>query len=566
MATYNLTGQKIKNTYGQLAQVNDSNKLVDGLGNEKQIVTSSIVNFPTEVSRSAAEAGFGAGGAATWPISGTPSGIVSGAAQLPQIATNTADIASLTAATSSYLTSLPSGVVSSSAQVDLSLATGVAANATSASYASNASTADSATSSTTSVSASHAVYADSAGTATSATTATSASHAVQADSSLTANSATTASYAVTASHVPGVQLAGLVAGTGVDSIKSADYLTTPRTASADDAGAIAIGQSSQASRGSVAIGQDAKGASLSQTEFISIGSGSRSSLNSVAIGRSALCIGTHSIAIGNQASVIGNHSIHISLDDFNIEYAGTQTINIGKDINNQNGYSTAIGHNITNTGTGGNVLIGRSIVSANDYSIGIGEGVNVAQGGVAIGQNANNAYNGVAVGNNARTGNSYAAAYGLNTNAGANAAIVVGADAGVSSDQAIVIGVDTTIDGSSRRAVALGQDADIATSEGGITLGGQTRVTGATGGIAIGWGSSTTGAYGIAIGSGSKVTTTDEININDTWTYDGSERTTIGSVLNLPATHPLPTGQLGDIATSGSALYFHNGTSWAAIS
>ena len=55
MANFNLTGQKIKNTYGQVAQVNDDNKLVDGLGNEKVIVTSSISNFDTEVSRSAAE-------------------------------------------------------------------------------------------------------------------------------------------------------------------------------------------------------------------------------------------------------------------------------------------------------------------------------------------------------------------------------------------------------------------------------------------------------------------------------------------------------------------------------
>ena len=62
MANYNLTGQKIKDTYPQLAQVNDSNLLVDGLGVVSPILTSSIINFPTEVSRSAAAAGFGAGG------------------------------------------------------------------------------------------------------------------------------------------------------------------------------------------------------------------------------------------------------------------------------------------------------------------------------------------------------------------------------------------------------------------------------------------------------------------------------------------------------------------------
>ena len=167
MANYNLTGQKIKNTYGQLAQVSGST-LVDGLGNETQIATGSIVSFDTEVSRSAAAAGFGGGGtidtsslvqnttfnaytssndskvdsltaATSSYLTSLPSGIVSGAAQLPEIGQNTTDIASLTAQTSSYLTSLPSGVVSGSSQVDLSLATGTAANATSASYAVTAS-------------------------------------------------------------------------------------------------------------------------------------------------------------------------------------------------------------------------------------------------------------------------------------------------------------------------------------------------------------------------------------------------------------------------------------------
>lgn len=161
MANFNLTGQKIKNTYGQVAQVNDDNKLVDGLGNEKQIVTSSISNFDTEVSRSAAEAGFGQGSgggvsegtfnaytssndtrvdsltSATSSyltsvpsgtvsgssqvsysgISGVPSGIVSSSTQLPQIGVNQTNISSLTSATGSYLTSLPSGVVSGSSQV-----------------------------------------------------------------------------------------------------------------------------------------------------------------------------------------------------------------------------------------------------------------------------------------------------------------------------------------------------------------------------------------------------------------------------------------------------------------
>ena len=58
MANYNLTGQKIKNTYDQLAQVSAS-LLVDGLGNATTITSSNIQNFSNEVSASAAAAGFG---------------------------------------------------------------------------------------------------------------------------------------------------------------------------------------------------------------------------------------------------------------------------------------------------------------------------------------------------------------------------------------------------------------------------------------------------------------------------------------------------------------------------
>jgi hypothetical protein len=124
MANYNLTSQQIKDTYEQLAQVNDSNVLVDGLGNASPIVTASIIDFPTEVSRSAAAAGFGAGGgSATWPVSGTPSGIVSSSTQVNYL----------------QLQNIPSGIVSSSAQIatnisgaftatSASLADGIATN------------------------------------------------------------------------------------------------------------------------------------------------------------------------------------------------------------------------------------------------------------------------------------------------------------------------------------------------------------------------------------------------------------------------------------------------------
>ena len=94
------------------------------------ITTSSITNFNTEVSRSAAAAGFGAGG------DSIPSGTISSSAQV--------------------ISSLPSGVVSGSSQIDLSQAIGTASFAVTASYA---------------VSASHEII-----------TELSSSHSVQADS------------------------------------------------------------------------------------------------------------------------------------------------------------------------------------------------------------------------------------------------------------------------------------------------------------------------------------------------------------------------------------------------
>ena len=112
--SFNLTSQQIKDTYEQLAQVSAS-LLVNGTGSLSPILTSSIINFPTEVSRSAAAAGFGAGGG----------GGVSEATFTAYTSSNDSKVNSLTSATSSYALKtaisgafvLPSGVVSSSTQV-----------------------------------------------------------------------------------------------------------------------------------------------------------------------------------------------------------------------------------------------------------------------------------------------------------------------------------------------------------------------------------------------------------------------------------------------------------------
>ena len=260
----------------------------------------------------------------------------------------------------------------------------------------------------------------------------------------------------------------------------------------------------------------------------------------------AVANGPQSIAIGNAAKVSGTASLHISLDDSNTFAAGDQTINIGKDINNTGGYSTAIGHNLTNTGTGGNVLIGRSVTTAGDYSIGIGEGAQAQQASaVAIGQSARSSGNSVAIGAGAIMGNSYGFAGGYNARANNDASIAVGGDVNVSSNQAIAMGTDTSIDGSSQGAVALGQDADISTSPKAVTLGQGVKATGAAGGIAI--------------GSGSSVTAAAEINIGNRFKYDGTSTITLDASLIKVADSASATGSLIDnvhpaIASSSTAI------------
>jgi trimeric autotransporter adhesin len=433
MANYNLTGQKIKNTYGQLAQVNDSNLLVDGLGVASPIVTSSIINFSTEVSRSAADAGFG-GGSSDWTeitnkpsglvsssaqvsyagLSNIPSGIVSGAAQLPQIGINTSDISTLTAQTSSYLTSLPSGIVSGAAQLPQ-----IGTNQT------DISTLTAQTSS----------YLTSLPSGT-------ISGSSQVDLSLasgTALTATSASYALTASYLEGgIPEAGLVAGVGSYSMKSSNALTE-FTSSANGIKSIAFGNNANApGAGGIAIGIDSR-ASGNQTS-VAIGEGADSAGNdgAIAIGLTATAYGASNIAIGKGAGVTD------VLD---------ATICIGKDTEPSDSY------------------------------------------GIAIGGGTHGGYQGVGIGYFARS-----SGYG----------------------------------------------------------------------VAIGAGATTSGAdYAIAIGQNTFATGSEyQININNVikYNYDGTNKTQIGNVLNLPVQATLPTGSVGDLAVSGSSLYFHNGTIWSSIS
>jgi hypothetical protein len=97
---------QIQNLTNAVKPILNSNDVVSG-----SITTSSIQDFPTEVSRSAAEAGFGAGGgggASSWSeLSGIPSGLLSASAQLEKdylVFNSTDNHVTITSASSDPLT------------------------------------------------------------------------------------------------------------------------------------------------------------------------------------------------------------------------------------------------------------------------------------------------------------------------------------------------------------------------------------------------------------------------------------------------------------------------------
>jgi hypothetical protein len=76
---YNLTNERIQDTYQQILQISGS-VIVDGTGSVAAVSFASASYAAYAVTASYAL--NGGGGAATWPVSGTPSGIVSSSAQL----------------------------------------------------------------------------------------------------------------------------------------------------------------------------------------------------------------------------------------------------------------------------------------------------------------------------------------------------------------------------------------------------------------------------------------------------------------------------------------------------
>ena len=297
-----------------------------------------------------------------------------------------------------------------------------------------------------------------------ATLADTASYVSAGNVDGTVANATSASYAVSASYAPSTP-AGLISGTGADSLESSPSLTTtPADASA------------------------ARG-----------------------------------IALGNDTSTDGTDSVHIgSSVNPRSGQVTAETVAIGYNISGV-GYSVQVGSNITNNGTGGVVAIGRGITINDDYGVAIGENAEAGTG-VAMGHNASvGSFNGVAVGNGASNGNNYATALGESARANSDASIAIGAQVLVQSNQAIAIGTEADVFGSSVGAIALGQGTQV-TGDKAIAIGQGSSVT-ADRGIAIGSGSNVSIANGINIGNIFEYNGASSASIKDNLTVNGQINT-----------------------------------------
>ena len=161
----------------------------------------------------------------------------------------------------------------------------------------------------------------------------------------TASASFTGNLDLTAATVTGIAGGGLVAGTGTDSMKSADSLTT--TAS-NAAGAT-----------SIALGNNAK---ATGTDGVGIGNGANAEwVDGISIGTSSWAQSTYSIAIGKSA--------HGRLND---------SISIGRDSQAANASGIALGLNAQSNLFVTPIAIGVNTIADADNAVALGTGVTAA--------------------------------------------------------------------------------------------------------------------------------------------------------------------------------------------
>ena len=148
-----------------------------------------------------------------------------------------------------------------------------------------------------------------------------------------------------------VGAAGLVAGTGTDSIKSADTLTTTASA-AEGTRSIAIGDGAIAnSDGAIAIGSVANVPSAPRPDYIAIGQDIFIAQNSIAIGKNTNAQSDKAVVIGYDAVARSNFSVVLGNSAFANNYKDGQIV-IGQNATGDGINAVTIGQGATTSATG----------------------------------------------------------------------------------------------------------------------------------------------------------------------------------------------------------------------
>ncbi len=209
----------------------------------------------------------------------------------------------------------------------------------------------------------------------------------------------------------------------------------------------------------------------------------------------------------------------------------------------------------------GTIALGNLAIATGDGAVAIGANAEASSDGVAIGDDAEGFFTGaVAIGEDAKA-TQWSISIGANTATNTSGTAVGTSAQATGMGQGTALGSSAGFSASGFRAIVIGADAGRPNGDYGISISNGVNTNSGAGNISI----------GRVRGTNADPAPTQEydIQLGDTFKYDHSElRVTLNSAItSLPVQPSLPTnGALGDLTVVGTALYFHDGTSWTQIS
>ena len=329
----------------------------------------------------------------------------------------------------------------------------------------------------------------------------------------------------------------------------------------DNGQGVNYGQGTGTGTGWVAIGEDAKANSFTDT-----GGGS-----STAVGYHSTADGRWSTALGAKTHSLGEASVALGI---NTTSAGERSLAIGASATSTGGFSIALGRYANSVGefsiaqgdhaeTGADdaIAFGRESKALGIMSIALGATANASKEyAMALGaSSAASAANAIAVGRNSAAAGVDSLAFGRLSAANAANAIAMGAES-KAAENATAVGTNAEANGLNSIALGSGSIADVDNT---IALGNQSQAV-AAGAIAIGQGNKADGANAIALGNGSITGGVNAIALGQ-GSYAGLENgTAIGAQASAQGKNSVALGA-GSVATDADTVSVGNTTAQRQI-